>query len=109
MDRTGFIKTHYESIEQATRVLNTMGYTDTLVIKQDGIYSTTKCHYFNLENLSIYEAHRTKSKQNLVRVLFAIRHKGEPLGTISIACGSTYVDAITKVVELLAYFKLENQ
>lgn len=109
MDRTGFIKTNYESIEQATRLLNTSGYNDTLVIKENGIYSTSKSHYLKLENLSIYEAHRTKSKQNLVRVLFAIKHNGEPMGTVSIACGATYADAITKVVDLLVYFKLENQ
>jgi hypothetical protein len=109
MDRTGFIKTHFESIEQATRVLNATGYTDSLVIRENGLYSTNRGEYLSIENIGIHESHRTTSKQSLVRVLFAFTEDRKPLGTLSIACGAEHADAITKVSDLLSYFKLENQ
>jgi hypothetical protein len=109
MNRTGFIKEDFDSIEQATRVLNANGYSDTLMVKERGIFSSTTNDYIPEEGMTIHETHRTKSKDDLVRVLFALTKNQEPLGTLSIACGAEHADEITKLEELKQYFKLENQ
>lgn len=109
MDRTGFITEDFESVEQATRVLNANGYTDNLIIKKAGIFSTNLDRKIEEKELTIYETHRSTSQNGLVRMLFAIAKEREPLGTLSIACGAQHADGITQIQDLKKYFKLENQ
>jgi|GEM_PF-3550720 hypothetical protein len=108
-DITGFIKEGFESLEQATRVLNATGYEDTLVVKEKGIYSSKSDKYLDHDTLDIFETHRIKSREGLVRVLFAITEEEQPLGTLSLACGAEHADEIRKIEDLLSFFKLENR
>lgn len=109
MNITGSTKVEYDSLEDATRILNDRGYSDTLEVRKEGLWSTNENGVIPTGNLGLYEAHRIENTENdSVRILFSVTNKDEPYGTLQITCGAEHADEEFHLENIMKYIQKES-